>query len=293
MLRIWAVIAGLFILASSFVGQVPLGTARDAKVATRPAPAASAAFDPAGTAAAPGQGADPVPQVMQVYVMSSGPSGQAGASGNVAAAQTPGGLESQGTAFYLEAGGEKVVVAPYHAWVLAGASLDSAQVYLAGQVKDAVAPENQWQSGGLPYKWTWWSEQARVLGSDPADDVVFLAVPQALKDVNALELAGSVFVGDQLHGTGYAGGMIQPNGFSGNITYFGTETEVAGTTSGWQLNFQGYGMQGNGVKPGDSGSPALTADGRVAGEVVAAGNGWILVVPSTSIKQALTSLPAA
>ncbi|MDA8334483.1 MAG: hypothetical protein M0Z41_05705 [Peptococcaceae bacterium] len=271
MLRIWAVIAGLYLGVFAVLGQAPPGNP------VTLAPEASAAYNPAGGTPTAGQGvADPVPQVMQVYVMSAGPS--TGGSGNAAAAQD--GVESQGTAFYLDAGGQKVIVAPYHAWAMAGASPSSGQVYLAGQVKGTPA------DGA---KWTWWSEQARVLGADPAADVVFLAVPPQLKDVDALVPAGSMAVGRRLHGSGYAGGMIRPNRFDGDITYFGSETESA--AGGWQLNFQGYGLQGGGVEPGDSGSPALTADGRVAGEVVAAGNGWILVVPSTTIEQALAGLP--
>lgn len=285
MLRIWAIIAGLYFFTSFFGGQVQPG--RQNALAAVPMSAVSMASNPGDGTGGVLNGTNPVPQVMQVYVMSSGSSNaSSGGGGNVTAAQSPGGLESQGTAFYLDAAGQKVIVAPYHAWVMAGASINSAQVYLAGQVWENAGSGS---SGG----WTWWSEQAQVLGADPVHDTVLLAVPSELKGVAPLEMANSVSVGAQLHGSGYAGGQMQPNTFSGDISYSGPETEVAGAGSGWQLNFQGYGLKGNGVEPGDSGSPALTSDGRVAGEVVASGKGWILVVPSTAIEQAVSSLPAA
>jgi len=263
MLRIWAVIAGLyfFMVGQALVPPGPLAPA--------------AAFDPAGGTPAAGSAADPVPQVMQVYVMA--PGGSTPDGGNAAAAGE--GVESQGTAFYLDAGGQRVIVAPYHAWVLAGATIAGGQVYLAGQAK------------GPDGAWTRWAEPARVLGADTAEDLVFLAPVDELKAVEPLAAAGAVNVGDRLHGSGYEGGMTEPNGFAGQVAYCGPETELAGT--GWRLDFQGYGLQGGGVEPGDSGSPALTADGRVAGEVVAAGNGWILVVPVAAIEEAATSLKAA
>jgi len=270
MIRIWAVIAGLFLLASSLVGRV---------VPAGPPPAAAAAFNPAGGAPGQGRGAAPLAQVMQVYVMS--PSAANSAGGD--AVTSGDNSECQGTAFCLAARGRRVVVAPYHAWVMAGASVESAQAYLAGEVQDAAV-------GGAP-RWTWWIERARVLSADPAHDVVFLAVPPELKDVAGLAPADGVVVGEQLYGSGYAGGMISPNAFSGTVTYCGPETEATGTDGGWTLNFSGYGLSGSGVEAGDSGSPALTADGRVAGEVVAAGNGWILVVPARAIERDLAALP--
>ena len=223
-------------------------------------------------APAPSQAMDPPPQLMQVSAYRE--------VGNVTEMMSPpraAGKGTKGTAFYVDIDTHKVVVAPYHLLALLRPSGGPAQVYLAG-----CAPLQD----GMPC--IQWSEETQVLGADPAEDVLFLAAPPELRNTPELRLAGNVSMGSRLHGSGYADGKTSLKEFSGDLAFSGSVTEMTDETGQpWRWSAQQvYWVRGEGVEPGDSGSPALTTGGLVAGEVVAAGGPWIVVIPATAIRQA-------
>lgn len=123
---------------------------------------------------------------------------------------------------------------------------------------------------------------ARVIAFDPEQDVAVLDVPDLTAP--ALQLAEPLRAGDDAVVAGFPGGGaydLEPARVGGTVQALGRDIYDAGTA-----RRQIYAVAAN-VRPGNSGGPLLTTDGKVAGTVFAksftgAPQGFVLTNETTA-----------
>ena len=125
-------------------------------------------------------------------------------------------------------------------------------------VSHAIALSVRDLGNGLDYA-------ARIVGTDPFHDLAVLQLDGATQ-LHTVHLGGRVAIGEMVASIGNAGGRGQPSLGAGPVVAL---RQRITSTTGQNQPLTGLIEACNGVEPGESGGPLVTADGLVVGLTVA------------------------